>query len=103
MLRLASLKVSRQRLDASLLVGHVSLKVVVTLATLAMRDHREASTVLRRCARVHHSLGAQAALHPEVLGLAPDQSDHIAAQKHLHLSVAILEELVLGHLALVAE
>ena len=68
-----------------------------------MRDHREASTVLRRCARVHHSLGAQAALHPEVLGLAPDQSDHIAAQKHLHLSVAILEELVLGHLALVSK
>ena len=42
-------------------------------------------------------------MHLQVLLLALDQGDYIAAQKHFHLSVPILKELVLSYLGLVTE
>jgi hypothetical protein len=51
----------------------------------------------------HYSLGTKAAVNTDMLVLTLDECDDIAAEKHLHLCVTVLEELVLGDLRLVPE
>eukprot|EP00354_Favella_ehrenbergii_P005010 CAMPEP_0170468776 /NCGR_PEP_ID=MMETSP0123-20130129/11828_1 /TAXON_ID=182087 /ORGANISM="Favella ehrenbergii, Strain Fehren 1" /LENGTH=171 /DNA_ID=CAMNT_0010735427 /DNA_START=752 /DNA_END=1267 /DNA_ORIENTATION=+ len=80
----------------------VTLVVKVLLLSLLVGEHGVATTVRVR-PREHDSLRAQTALHFEVLLLALDQRNHVAAQKHLHFSVAVLKELVLSDFGLVPE
>ena len=52
---------------------------------------------------VSHSLRAQTSLHLQLLELALDEADCVAGEEHFHLSVAILEELVLVDVRSVVE
>lgn len=51
----------------------------------------------------HDPFRTQTAMDPQVLVLALDKGDHVAAEEHLHLGVAVLEKLVLKDLRLVPE
>ena len=73
----------------------------MALLALVVRQHGVTTTVI--IASKHHSFCAKTAVHADVLCLALDKGDHVAAQKHLHLGIPILEKLVLSDLRLVTE
>ena len=51
-------------------------------------------SLLASVASVGGPIRTQTSVSPQLLVLLLDQSDQITAQKHLHLCVAVLEELV---------
>ena len=52
---------------------------------------------------LHHMLGAQATVDLQSSVLSFDKRDNIAAEEHFHLSIAILEKLILRDLRSIIE
>ena len=95
-------QVASKSIDSAGLALSISLVVEVFLLSLSMGKHGVA-TAVRGGPLERDSFGAKTALHLELLVLALDQRDHIATEQHLHLSIPILEELVLRDLRLVSK
>ena len=103
LLVVGSLEVFRQAVDPGHFVLGVPLELVMPLIALVVIQRGISTTITCLLTRKHHALSAQAPLHPQLLGLAFDQIDHVTAKKHLCFSVAILEELLRCNFGLVPE
>ena len=97
------MKVAIQRIDSGGLVLRITFIVEMTLLTLVMSEHRDATAVFSLVPGEHDSLSTETSLHFQALVLLLDNPDDVTAHKHLGLSVAVFEELILRDLSFVVE